>query len=143
MLTTVDADGGLHSRPMSNNRDVEFDGDLWFFIEGSSAKVAEISANPEVSAGFADIDGRRYAALSGTASIVRDRAKIEELWKPILKAWFPDGPATADLALLKVEARHGEYWDASAPLIAQAVSFARALLTGKEASYGENEKVEL
>ncbi|HEX8833472.1 MAG TPA: pyridoxamine 5'-phosphate oxidase family protein, partial [Abditibacteriaceae bacterium] len=36
MLTSVEADGTLHSRPMSNNREVEFDGGLWFFTYGSS-----------------------------------------------------------------------------------------------------------
>ena len=39
MLTTVDEQGYLRSRPMSNNREVEFDGDLWFFTYGSSHKV--------------------------------------------------------------------------------------------------------
>ena len=43
MLTTVDERGGLHSRPMSNKRDVEFDGDLWFFTYGSSHKVDEVN----------------------------------------------------------------------------------------------------
>ena len=33
MLTTHAADGGLHARPMSNNGEVEFDGDVWFFSE--------------------------------------------------------------------------------------------------------------
>ena len=31
MLTTVAADGGLASRPMSNNQDVDYDGDSHFF----------------------------------------------------------------------------------------------------------------
>ena len=32
MLTTVDADGHLTARPMAQ-QEVEFDGDLWFFVE--------------------------------------------------------------------------------------------------------------
>ena len=47
MLTTVDDQGGLHSRPMSNNRDIEFDGDLWFFTQIQSPKVTEISRDAE------------------------------------------------------------------------------------------------
>jgi general stress protein 26 len=31
MLTTVDEEGNLHSRPMSVNGEIDTDGDLWFF----------------------------------------------------------------------------------------------------------------
>jgi len=31
MLTTRTKGGRLHARPMSNNGEVEFDGDVWFF----------------------------------------------------------------------------------------------------------------
>ena len=47
MLTTVDADGHFISRPMAQ-QEVEFDGDLWFFAERNSRKVAQIAANPHV-----------------------------------------------------------------------------------------------
>lgn len=144
MLTTVAQDGTLHSRPMSNNRDVDFDGSLWFFTYGSSCKVDEASRVPQVSASFADPEHHRFVALSGGAELVRDKAKIAELWKPIYKAWFPQGLDTPDIALLHVNAERGEYWDSSkGGFIAQAVQIAGALLTGKEASYGENEKVEM
>lgn len=41
MLTTVEPDGSLRSRPMATQQ-VEFDGDLWFFTGASSHKVHEI-----------------------------------------------------------------------------------------------------
>src|SRR5688572_33482945 len=71
MLTTVDERGELHSRPMSNNRDVEFDGDLWFFTYGSSHKVDEVGRVPKVNASFADVDNQLYASLKGRAEVVR------------------------------------------------------------------------
>lgn len=143
MLTTVDEEGGLHSRPMSNNRDVEFDGDLWFFTYGSSHKADEVGRVPQANASFADIDGQLYASVSGRAEVVRDRAKIEELWKPQLKAWFPEGVDTPDIALLKVTAERAEYWDGSQSLVAHAVGFVTALLKGEPADLGENEKLDL
>jgi general stress protein 26 len=123
MLTTVDERGDLHSRPMSNNRDVEFDGDLWFFTYGSSHKVDEVGRVPKVNASFADIENQLYVSLTGRAEVVRDRAQIEELWKPELRAWFPEGKETPDIALLKVTVERAEYWDGS--------------------QSGENEKLEL
>jgi general stress protein 26 len=143
MLTTVDERGELHSRPMSNNRDVEFDGDLWFFTYGSSHKVDEVGRVPKVNASFADIEHQLYASLTGRAEVVRDRAKIEELWKPELRAWFPEGTDTPDIALLKVTVERAEYWDGSQSLVAHAVSLVSSLVTGQPAQLGENEKIEL
>jgi len=143
MLTTVDEGGELHSRPMSNNREVEFDGDLWFFTYGSSHKADEVGRVPQVCAAFADIEGQRYASVSGRARVVRDRAKIEELWQPHMKAWFPEGVDTPDIALLKVTAEQAEYWDASQSFIAHAVSLVSSLVTGRPAELGENEKLDL
>jgi general stress protein 26 len=53
MLTTVDERGALHSRPMSNNREIEFNGDLWFFTYGSSHKVDEVGRVSKVNASCA------------------------------------------------------------------------------------------
>lgn len=143
MLTTFDERGDLHSRPMSNNRDVEFDGDLWFFTYGSSHKVDEVNRVSKVNASFADVDGQLYASLTGDAEVVRDRAKIEELWKPELKAWFPEGVDTPDIALLKVTVKRAEYWDGSQSVVAHAVSLVSSLVAGEPAQLGENEKIEL
>lgn len=143
MLTTTDDEGGLRSRPMSNNRDIEFDGDLWFFTYGSSHKVDEVGRIPHVNASFADVGAQLYASLTGRAEVVRDRAKIEELWKPQLRAWFPEGVDTPDIALLKVTAERAEYWDGSQSFVAHAVSFVSSLISGEPAQLGENEKIEL
>lgn len=143
MLTTFDERGDPHSRPMSNNREIEFDGDLWFFTYGSSHKVDEVGRTPKVNASFADVDGQRYASLTGRAEVVRDRAKIEELWQPQLKAWFPDGVETPDIALLKVSVERAEYWDGSQSMVAHAFSLASSLVTGEPAQLGENEKLDL
>jgi general stress protein 26 len=143
MLTTVDEGGDLHSRPMSNNREVEFGGDLWFFTYGSSHKVDEVGRVPKVNASFADVSSQQYASLTGRAEIVRDRAKIEELWQPQLKAWFPEGTDTPDIALLRVSVERAEYWDGSQSVVAHAVSLVSSLVTGEPAQSGENEKLEL
>jgi general stress protein 26 len=143
MLTTVDERGEMHSRPMSNDREIEFDGDLWFFTYGSSHKIEEVGRVSKVNASFADIKAQQYASLTGRAEVVRDRAKIEELWLPQLRAWFPEGLETPDIALLKVSVERAEYWDSSQSIVAHAVSFISSLVTGEQAQAGENEKLEL
>ena len=143
MLTTVDEDGSLRSRPMQT-QEAEFNGELWFFTSASSPKVDEVRSDQRVNVSYADPDDNRYVSLSGTASLVRDPAKIKELWKPALKAWFPDGLEDPDLALLRVKVEKAEYWDSPSSKMVQLAGFLKAIATGQRLDYaGENEKIEL
>ena len=143
MLTTVDENGDLHSRPMSVNGDIDPDGDLWFFTNASSHKVTEISKTPKVNVSFADPDNQNYVSISGKAQLVRDRDKIEELWKPEFKMWFPEGKDDPQIALLRVNLEKAEYWDSPSSTIGFVLNFVSSLVTGKEADYGENKKITL
>src|SRR5918998_3209167 len=142
MLTAVAEDGNMHSRPMSTQR-AEFDGNLWFFTRASAPKVGEVEREQHVNVSYAKPESQSYVSVSGRATIVRDRAKIGELWSPELKAWFPEGPDDPDLALLKVAVERAEYWDSPSSVVAHAISFVKAMVTGQPADPGENEKIEL
>lgn len=143
MLTTIAEDGSLHSRPMSANGEIDLNGDLWFFIYADSGKVTEINRAEQVNVSFSAPDKQHYASISGTAQTVRDRAKMQELWKPELKAWFPQELDEPEIALLKVMAEMAEYWDAPAGWVAKTIGFVKAATTGQPASGGENEKLNL
>jgi general stress protein 26 len=143
MLTTVDENSDLHSRPMSLNGEVDEAGNLWFFTRGNSHKVSEVRRIPKCNVSFADPDSHRYVSITGTAELVKDKAKIEELWKPQFKAWFPKGTDEPDIALLRVGLEKAEYWDSPGGTVAQVISFVSALVTGKSADWGENKKLEL
>jgi general stress protein 26 len=143
MLTTTDEDGTLRSRPMSTNGEIEFDGDLWFFTYGNSHKVLEVKHDPQVNVSFSSPENQRYVSMSGTAQLVRDKKKIEELWKPQLKAWFPKGTDEPDIALLKVNVHKAEYWDSPSSMVAHAIGLVKALATGTTYDAGENKKIDL
>ncbi len=142
MLTTVDTDGVLRSRPMST-QEAEFDGTLWFFTSDKTHKVEEIERDNRVNASYAEPKDNVYVSVSGTASIVKDKAKMEELWNPILKAWFPKGLDDPNICLLKVDVEQAEYWDSPSSTLVQIVGFVKALVTGQRADGGENEKINL
>ena len=143
MLTTMTADGKHVSRPMAV-QDVEFDGDLWFFAYSDSDAVAEIRLHPQVNVSFSDDKQNAWVSLSGAAEQVTDRAKAEELWNPMLKAWFPDGLDTPTLTLIKVHAETAEYWDAAhSSKVVTLLGYAKAAVTGKTPNAGENETVTL
>jgi general stress protein 26 len=142
MLTTVEPDGSLRSRPMSTQQR-EFDGDLWFFTSADTPKVEEVEREHNVCVAYARPDKQHYVSVSGKARLVRDRAKIEELWNPAYKAWFPEGLDDPQLALLKVSAEKAEYWDGHTSTVAHLIGLAKAAVTGQSYDMGENEKINL
>lgn len=143
MLTTIAPDGSLRSRPMALQQ-VEFDGDLWFFTGSHTPKVDQIDDDARVNVAFSHPSKQNYVSVSGRARLVNDRAKAEELWNPLLKAWFPQGLDDPELALLKVEVEGVEYWDAPSGPVAQIAGFVHSLATGKSPeNIGDHEKLQL
>ncbi|MEH0971377.1 pyridoxamine 5'-phosphate oxidase family protein [Micromonospora sp. CPCC 205546] len=140
MLSTISVDGRMVSRPMGL-QEAEFDGDLWFFVYADSAKVRQIRVNPEVNVSFSDSRRNAWVSVAGTAREEYDRAKAEELWNPVLKAWFPDGLETPGLTLLKVHAASAEYWDSPSSTVVNLFGYAKAAVTGKPPKAGENHEV--
>ncbi len=141
MLTTVDPRGSLRSRPMTT-LDPGSDGALWFFTRDDAPKVEEAQQDHEVNLSYADPGDHRYVSVSGSARLVRDRAKIKELWKPAHKAFF-EGPDDPHLALLRVTPHDAEYWTSGTNWIGQAFRFVTTMITGDVKNMGENEKLKL
>ena len=110
MLTTHTRRGGVHVRPMSNNGEVEFDGDVWFFSAADSRKVREIEATPNVHLSYVDVERWRFISMTGKARIVRDVEKKQELWLQDLQQWFDDGPESDAIVLIKVKPTVVSYW---------------------------------
>lgn len=142
MLTTAEPDGSLHSRPMAT-QEVEFDGDLWFFTGAHSPKVFESEQHRQVNVAFSNPEKNTYISASGTAALVRDKAKIEQLWKPVYKTFFPKGLEDPELALLKINVEKAEYWDSPSTALGRAFNFARAYVTKDQSKLGDHAKVDL
>ena len=141
MLTSEDG-GQLRSRPMAVSQS-GFDGTLWFFTKASSHKVDEVEADHRVGVSFSDPSAQNYVSLSGSASLVQDRAAIDAHWTELLATWFPKGKDDPDVALLKVEVTQAEYWDTPSSAMVHAYGYVKAKLTGEAPHPGENEKVTL
>ncbi|KTT38877.1 pyridoxamine 5'-phosphate oxidase [Pseudomonas oryzihabitans] len=114
MLTT--GSGRLTSRPMSNNGDVEYDGDSWFYAYEDSAKIRDIEQDPAVGLTFTEgksLLGKPglFVAIEGRAELIRDKAQFEAHWTKSLELWFPQGTATPGMILIKVHAERIRYWD--------------------------------
>ncbi|CAN5183881.1 pyridoxamine 5'-phosphate oxidase family protein [soil metagenome] len=141
MMTTVDGQGNLVSRPMAALQ-VDENGTIWFFTKRSSPKVDQIDNNENhVNLSFADVSDATYVSVSGNAQELDDRAKVDELWNPQAKAWFPEGKEDPDLILLKVHIDMAEYWNASDSTMVRIIQQAASVITGNPPKMGENVKV--
>lgn len=98
-----------HSRPMSNNGKVEFDGDSWFFTYEDSNKVRQIKEDNNVSLIY-QTDDMLFIDCYGTAAVVTDKETLKEKWVEELEQWFPDGIETEGICLLKVTSKRISFW---------------------------------
>ena len=116
MLSTREGGGGVTTRPMSNNGDVEYDGDSWFFSFEDTRKVAAIDRDPAITLSLSappSLLGKPgiFVVINGLASIIKDKAIFEEHWVEDLERWFENGVDTPGLVLINVHASRIEYWD--------------------------------
>lgn len=141
MLTTIGENGHLHSRPMATldfGSVEDFDGSLWFFTRRDSLKVHDINEEKEVSLAYSNPESQRYVAVSGLASVVEDKKKIEELWTADMKAWFPEGINDPQIALIKVTVEGAEIWDSPPSTVVKLAGMAKAALTGKPYDHSQD-----
>jgi general stress protein 26 len=131
MFTTRHGNGHLHSRPMTTqNKKVDEDSSLWFFMSRAGGPVGDLEADPTVGVIYADPDKDAYVSVSGTAQVVDSPSKKQELWNKINEAWFPAGVNDPDLALVQVEITHAEYWDVKDSKLVQLFKMAKSAVTG-------------
>lgn len=115
MMTTDDASAGLQAlraRPMYTQKlDVAtFTGELWFFTDATTHKVSELEQNPHTILTYAAPDKNTFVVIHGTATCEHNEAKARELWNIYAKGWWPEGPQSQSLRLIRVQVHHAEYW---------------------------------
>lgn len=139
MLSTREATGKLVSRPMTVV-DVAPGEDLNFFTSRDTSSVRDVAANDAVNVAF--VGDHEWVSISGAAEVVEDRQVLEGLWSDALKAYYPDGPATPGLVVLRVRTETAEHWR-SPGAVATALRWARARATGEQIDPGQSTVVDL
>ncbi len=73
-----------------------------------SEKVDEMEQDQHVTLTFAEPTDSKYITLKGRATVTQDRAKVQELWNPMYKAWFPKGEEDPEIAVMRVDVTEGD-----------------------------------
>jgi len=139
LLTTVDLNGLLHTRPVETLR-CDTDGTLWFFTDHESPKARELSHDMRVSVGYSDPSKKIYVVVAGYAHILRDKALATGLWTYAQRAWYPKGVDDEHLSILRVSLERAEYWETPGR-VSYLLAALAATVTGEPATVGKDEKL--
>lgn len=137
MLTFADDNGALISQPMGP---IEMDsaGNIWFFTDSTSEKAQHLE---QLNLAFSGEPDGTYVSLSGSGELVTDAVRKEELWTPFVKPWFPEGPDSSNLALLKFVPHSAEYWDAPHSKVIRLFAMAASIVAAKPIGLGDHARL--
>lgn len=139
MLTTQGTEG-LTGRPMTVAK-VEDDGEVWFFSSAGSEPVEDISVREGVNVTFAGKD--QWLSVRGSAAVITSEPKAREMWNQAVAAFYPEGPGSEDLVLLRIRPEGAQYWESPGGTIATIFNWAKARISGTTIDAGESHTVEL
>ena len=136
MFTTVDNGGEVTSRPMTTI-DVDDEGNFWFFTNELGEKIMDKSYDNSAYLIYSHPGNNTYVNIKGISNVIIDKVKIEELWKPMLKAWFPHGTNDPKLCLIKVITEEAKFWNSTSNKMVVLYNMVKAL--AKKEKYEEGE----
>jgi general stress protein 26 len=120
----------FQTRPMSTAQ-VDDEGNLWFLSASDSYKNEEVDYDPNVQLFYVNTPDSEYLTVFGKAYISTDRQKIDEVWKPLAKAWFTEGKDDPRITLLKVVPEEAYYWDTKTNKMVAMLKILTAAVTGQ------------
>jgi general stress protein 26 len=109
MMTTFTNRGMISSRPMSNNGDVKYDGNSYFFTTTEGHLVKDLKKNAHVNLAFTG-PKKLFLSVTGEARVIKDRATMQKHWVDELDNWFDNGVDSPDLVMITVKAKRIKYW---------------------------------
>ena len=142
MFTTELDQLPLISRPMSTMR-ADDDGTLWFFSSRSSNKNHEIDTDQRVQLFYANKSNAEYLSVYGTARVMKDDALAKELWSPLVKTWFPEGPEDPELTILRVKPEDAYYWDTKSNKAVALLKMVTGAVIGKTMDDGVEGRIKI
>lgn len=120
----------FHVCPM-HTQEVDDEGNLWFFSGLDSEHAAQIREDPRVQLIYSNPSKYEFLTVFGEATILHDAEKIDKLWKPLVKAWFPGGKEDPNLSLIRVAPSNAHYWDTKDGKLVVLAKILVGAVTGK------------
>ena len=128
--TNLKTDDGATCRPMAAQLVCD-QGNVWFFSEKNSDKNKEITENENVQLFFSHPAKSSYLIVNGKAEIIFDKVKVDELWSPLVKTWFPEGKDDPNISVIKVKPNSAYYWYTDGNRMINFLKMVASVATGK------------
>jgi general stress protein 26 len=88
---------------------------------------------------FTDIERSVYVSMSGRGELRFDRERAQALWVPAAKPWFPEGPDSPELALLKFSPESADSWDSPHSRALRVLAMAASIAAARPIGLGRHE----
>jgi general stress protein 26 len=108
--TRIRTGEAFRTRPMSAEH-IDDNGNFWFLSANDSHKNKDLQEDPSTQLLFQGSSYSDFLTLYGSSQISTDRAKIKELWDPMMKTWFTEGENDPRITVIKFTPKQGYYWD--------------------------------
>ena len=128
--TRIRSSEAFRVRPMSV-QEIGENGDCWFLSADDSDHNKELAEDPHMQLLFQGSHYSDFLSLFGSARIMRDRQKIEQLWQPLVKAWFTEGIDDPRITVIRFTPSEGYYWETKHGGLVALVKIAIGAATGK------------
>jgi general stress protein 26 len=119
--------GGKGFQPMTHFPDADA-GSIWFISSTGTALVGSLGKGEDAEYVVISRDHDAYVSLRGKLYQLHDDAKMEELWNPVVSAWFEGGRDDPQLALLRFDPEVADIWASSASTLKFGFEIIRANL---------------
>ncbi|MBN9297914.1 MAG: pyridoxamine 5'-phosphate oxidase family protein [Filimonas sp.] len=108
MTSLLSEDCGVETFPLPTAH-LDATGHVWFFVSKDTARK-QYMKEEAVYLLYAHPLKRVSVNIIGHCSLVYDKKKMQEMWKPFMKWWYPQGVEGNDLCLLKVSVKDVCWW---------------------------------
>ncbi|TAL16584.1 MAG: stress protein [Aquabacterium sp.] len=138
MLTRRSPAGELFSHPMTP-LEMDRHGTFWFFVSRDTQHAQEVEA---ASLSFSDESRSDYVSISGSCELLVDPERAQQLWSPMARPWFPEGPLSPHLALMRFVPHSAEYWDSPGGKVVRLLALGASIAAGRPLGLGEHGRIE-
>ncbi|AXQ93805.1 pyridoxamine 5'-phosphate oxidase family protein [Cereibacter azotoformans] len=125
---------GQHMQPMSHHCD-ETGGRIWFLTKRSTDLFKAVGPTSKAHFCIISPDQDFHACASGPVADEMDRAKLDEMWNPVVGAWF-EGKDDPDLVMLSVRLQSAAIWASTGSAARFAYEIAKANVTDHDPDVG-------
>lgn len=117
-------------------QEVSDEGHILFLSAADSDHNKKILLDSRVQLMFSKVSESEFMSVYGKATISKNREKIDKIWDPLAKAWFPKGKDDPNLTIIEVFPEDAYYWDTKDGKIVSMIKIVASALTGEKMDSG-------